>query len=110
VKLSDSESRRGSAGVRVTLEDLFSRDYPVALNLTARAIEEFDGESRISIVNTGPLDAPSTDKFDDTLFQLTGGLSVTNAPKTLNGYFNVDAVTGDDYDSLGVSAGFRYQW
>jgi hypothetical protein len=35
---------------------------------------------------------------------------VSNVARTVSSYLNVDAVTGDDYDSLGASVGVRLHW
>ena len=109
IGLDNADSRRASVGLRVGADDLMSATAPTSLSLTARRVEEFEGASDITIANTGP-DALMNDTFDGGFTQLTGGVGVSNARRTVSGYLNVDAVTGDDYDSLGISAGLRLQW
>ena len=82
----------------------------IDLSLTTRVVEEFDGESEITIENAGPIDAPVANDFEGTFAQVTGSVTLRNASGSVAGYLNVEGTFESDYESTGVSAGFRYRW
>lgn len=110
VEYDDPVSFRGGLGVRLSIEDVVPNFAPTDLILTTRVVEEFDGDSAVSIVNLGPIDAPVASTFDGTFAQVTGGVTVSNTSGSASGYFNVDGTFESNYESVGIEAGFRYQW
>ena len=75
----------------------------------ARAVNEFEGGANVSVANIGP-SYLGADTLDGVFTQLTGSVGVANVARTVAGYLNIDAVKGDDYDSLGASVGVRLHW
>lgn len=106
----DPASFRGSLGLRVSADNLTLLAPRAGVSFTARVIEEFDGEAKAAIENVGPVDAPVNSTLDGTFVRLNGGLSLANASGSVSGLLNVSGEFGDDYESVGLSAGFRYQW
>lgn len=109
VSLESAESRRASAGLRFSVQDLWSNLAPTNVSLTARAVNEFEGGSNVSVANIGP-SYLGVDTLEGMFTQLTGSVAVANVARTVSGYLNIDAVKGDDYDSLGASVGVRLHW
>ncbi len=110
VAYDTATSLRASLGVHLSARDLLPRLFPLALNLTARAVNETDGEARVAIGNTGPVAAPVANTFDGTFIEMSGGVTLSNAKGNALGYLNIDSTFNSDYESLGFSAGFRYRW
>lgn len=110
VEFEDVTSLRAGAGVRLSVEDLAPDFAPTRLSLSAKAVNETDGAASASIVNVGPFDAPVSDVLEGTFGEFVGAVSVANGEGTTAGYLNLNGVFGGDYRSVGVSAGFRYQW
>lgn len=107
----DPASLRGSLGIRLSADDLLPGGaVRTDASLTARAVQESDGESKVTIENLGPIPANVENTFDGSFTEVNGALSMSNQARTAVGYLNLSGQFGDDYDSLGLSAGFRYQW
>ncbi len=109
VNFADSTSTRAGVGVRLGLNDLAPSLVPIGLNLTAKVAQESDGDAQVTVENAGP-NMVTSDVLDGTFSEISAALSITNRAKTAAGYLNIDTVFGDDYESLGFSAGFRLQW
>lgn len=109
-EFDDPTSFRGGLGARLSVANVLPSLVPTDVSLTARAVEEFEGDSTATISSTGPIPVDQTDTFDGTFVEVTGSVSVHNAAKTVAGYLNVDGTFESDYESVGVEAGFRYQW
>lgn len=108
----DQTSTRASVGLRTTLSNR-SEAVRVKLTLTGRYIREFDEEAEMSIVSAGPEGspvAPVTGVFGPNFTDLTAGLTIANATGKIAALVNGNLKYGNDYDSFGLSAGFRYQW
>lgn len=103
-----STSLRGGVGARLRFDQSLE-GLRLGYSLTGRVWEEMDGETDVLIRSAGP-DATVSDEFDGSFSKVVGGLELTNAAGTVSGHLNVDAVFGDDYDSTGIEAGFRYRW
>lgn len=102
------DSLRGGLGARLRADSSVG-DLLLRYVLTARVWEEFEDETDVRIASEGP-DATVTDEFGGSFVDVRAGVSLSDLTGAVSGYLNLDAVSGDDYDSLGVSAGFRYQW
>ena len=101
-------SFRGAVGARAGLQQTLGSlraDY----RLTARFWNEFQGETAVRIRSIGP-DLVVDDTFDSALSEIALGVGLGNAGGTVSGHLQVDGTFGDDYDSFGMTAGFRYQW
>jgi outer membrane autotransporter protein len=109
-EFENAVSSRIGAGARFSMENLLPNVVPTHVSFTAKATQELDGEVSGSIRNLGPIDAPVEDTLDGTFVEVNGAVTITNTSKSVSGYLNVDGIFGDDYESLGLSAGFRYQW
>jgi outer membrane autotransporter protein len=109
-KFDDAVSFRGILGVRLAAEKVGAAQLPLSLSLTTRIINEFDGEARVAVANTGPIDAPVVEALEGQFIEAVGGVSISNASGTAEGYLNLDGVFADDYDRFGWSLGFRYRW
>ncbi len=110
IGFEDTDSVRASLGLRLSLQKIPGLPGGSSFALTARQIEELEGQSVATIANTGPEAAVVSDTFDGSFSKLSGALTLANERQTAAGYLNVDALIGDNYDSLGVTAGFRFQW
>jgi len=108
IAFDDSASLRAGLGGRLALNTA-AAGLRVQYGATARYWNELDGETRVVIDNSGP-DAVVTDTFDGGFTDLSASVSVLNPSGAASGFLSVDTTIADQYDSLGVSAGFRYQW
>ena len=107
-RFDNAVSLRGALGVRVGFEMPIS-SLRIHYGLTGRYWNEFDGETAVSIESIGP-DANLADTFDGNFLDLTGRIGISDSSGNVSGYIDARSTSGDDYSSLGLSAGFRYQW
>ncbi len=63
-----------------------------------------------AIENIGPLTPVTTNTLDGNFTEVTGAVSVSNPARTATGYLNLGGTFSSDYESLSVSAGFRFVW
>ena len=107
-RFNNSASLRGALGARIGFEMPLS-SLRIHYGLTGRYWNEFDGETAVTIESTGP-DANLADTFDGSFLDLAGRIGISDASGNVSGYVDARRTSGDDYSSLGLSAGFRYQW
>jgi outer membrane autotransporter protein len=110
VTWDDATSLRGSLGFRLSAENFMRLAPTTRVSLTARQVQEFEGESLVSIVNVGGIDAPANDTLDGAFTEVALSLTLGNASQTAAGFLNVGGTFADQYEATSVSAGFRYQW
>lgn len=101
-------SLRTALGARLGLEQPLG-GLRLSMILTGRVWNELRGETPVRIRSAGP-DLVVEDTYDSALSELALGVGIANTPGTVSGHLQVDSTFGDDYDSLGLTAGFRYQW
>lgn len=107
-KFGNAVSLRGALGARIGFEMPLS-SLRIHYGLTGRYWNEFDGETKVTIASTGP-DAALADTFDGSFLDLAGRIGISDGTGNVSGYIDARSTSGDDYSSLGLSAGFRYQW
>jgi hypothetical protein len=105
----DTTSQRVGLGLRGSREFTLN-GVILGVSLTGRVQEELDGEATASIGNINPISPEVRDEFDGSFSEVVGGLTLTNSTGRVSGALNVGSKFGDDYDALGASASFRYQW
>jgi len=104
----DATSLRAALGARLGLgQDL--GPLRVSYALTGRFWNEFDGESAVLIQSDGP-DASVTNAFDGSFSEIGARISVSDGDGRVAGHLDARGGFGDGYSSVGLSAGFRYQW
>ncbi len=101
-------SLRTALGARVGLDQPLGT-LRLSMMLTGRLWNELRGETPVRIRSAGP-DLVVDDTFDSALSEIALGVGLGNAGGTVSGHLQVDGTFGDDYDSFGMTAGFRYQW
>lgn len=109
IEFEDVVSLRTSLGARVELRDLMPGIVPTSISLTARAVQEHDGEAAVSIVNLGPT-ALVGDTLDGTFGEVSASLAVGTEGGGAVGYLNLGGTFADGYRSIGTSLGFRVVW
>jgi outer membrane autotransporter protein len=109
VMIDDTTSQRVGLGLRGSREFTLN-GVILGVSLTGRVQEELDGEATASIGNINPISPEVRDEFDGSFSEVVGGLTLTNSTGRVSGALNVGSKFGDDYDALGASASFRYQW
>ena len=107
-RFDNAVSLRGALGARIGF-DMPSSSLRVHYGLTGRYWNEFDGESGVAVQSVGP-DTSLSDTFDGSFLDLAGRIGISDASGNVSGYIDARSTSGDDYSSLGLSAGFRYQW
>lgn len=107
-KFGNAVSLRGALGARLGFDQALSK-LRIGYTLTGRYWSEFEGKTEVSIQSPGPA-VPVSNTFDGSFLDLAGRISVSDADGHISGYLDATSVSGDDYSSLGFSAGFRYQW
>lgn len=107
-KFGNAVSLRGALGARIGFDHALS-SLRIGYALTGRYWNEFDGETGVRIESLGS-EAALSDTFDGSFLDLAGRISVSDAEGHISGYVDATSASGDDYSSLGFSAGFRYQW
>jgi hypothetical protein len=107
-RFDNAVSLRGALGARIGFEMPIS-SLRIHYGLTGRYWNEFDGETKVVIASTGP-DANLADTFDGSFLDLAGRIGISDSSGNVSGYIDARSTSGDDYSSLGLSAGFRYQW
>lgn len=110
LRYDDPVSLRGSLGARLAAEGLAFIAPRMDLGLTVRYVEEFDGESRLAMDNIGPLSPTVSNTLDGGFIDVDGSVVLSNLPGNVAAILSVSGSFGDDYRSLGGSAGFRYRW
>ncbi len=110
LRYEDPVSLRGSLGARLAAEGLAVIAPRMDLGLTVRYVEEFDGESRLAMDNIGPLSPTVSNTLDGGFIDVDGSVVLSNLPGNVAAILSVSGSFGDDYSSLGGSAGFRYRW
>lgn len=101
-------SLRAALGARASMSQALG-DLQLSYRFTARVWNELQGDTKVLLRSQGP-DVTVRDDFDGTLTEINLGVGLENASRSLSGSLQLNAGFGDGYDSLGVSAGFRYQW
>lgn len=110
LRYEDPVSLRGSLGARLAAEGLAVIVPRMDLGLTVRYVEEFDGESRLAMDNIGPLSPTVSNTLDGGFVDVDGSVVLSDLPGNVAAILSVSGSFGDDYSSLGGSAGFRYRW
>jgi hypothetical protein len=107
-QFGNSVSLRGALGARLGFDQALSK-LRIDYTLTGRYWSEFEGKTEVLIQSPGPA-VPVSNTFDGSFLDLAGRISVSDAEGHISGYVDATSASGDDYSSLGFSAGFRYQW
>jgi hypothetical protein len=107
---NDDRSWRVGAGLRAGMDSRIA-GLRAQYRLTGRYWDEQEAE------NTVEVDVPNeaapiklVDAFDGNFSELDGSIAVSNDAGSLSGYIGVKGKFGDDYSSVGGSAGVRYHW
>lgn len=108
IAFQNSNSRRLGAGVRVGADGDYE-GFRAAFALTAKAWNEFDGESEFADDNDGP-DFVFVDTFDGTFGEIGLGFTLMDASGTLGGFLDGGMKFADGYTSTNASAGVRFRW
>ncbi len=73
-------------------------------------MQRADGEAAVNIVNLGP-DVPRvSNTLDGSFTELHGRVGLRNRAGNMEGFVEVESLSGGGYDSLGGSVGFRLMW
>jgi hypothetical protein len=107
---SDARSLRLGAGLRAGIDSQLV-GLRTQYRLTGRYWNERDAENEV-VVDVPGQSAPIrlVDGFSGNFSELDGSLSLSNDAGSLSGYVSLKGKFGDDYRSVGGSAGLRYQW
>ncbi len=107
---SDARSLRLGAGLRAGIDSQLA-GLRTQYRLTGRYWNERDAENEV-VVDVPGQSAPIRliDGFSGNFSELDGSLSLSNDAGSLSGYVSLKGKFGDDYRSVGGSAGLRYQW
>ncbi len=106
----DDRSLRIGAGLRMGVDSRIA-GLRAEYRLTGRYWDEQEAENTIAVDvanETAPVQV--VDAFNGNFSELDGGLSLSNDAGSLSGYVGIKSKFGDDYSSVGGSAGLRYQW
>jgi hypothetical protein len=106
----DARSLRLGAGLRAGIDSQLA-GVRTQYRLTGRYWNERDADNVVAVDVPGE-SAPIrlTDDFSGNFSELDGSLSLSNDAGSLSGYVSLKGKFGDDYRSVGGSAGVRYQW
>lgn len=100
-------SLRANLGARVGFEQPMG-ELHLSLVGTARVWEELRGETKVRIQSVGG-NGTAIDTFDGQITEVSLGVNLANASGRISGLIQATGMFGD-YESLGLTAGFRYQW
>lgn len=106
----DATSLRVGAGLRAGIDSQLA-GVRTQYRLTGRYWNERDAENVVAVDVPGE-SAPIrlADDFGGNFSELDGSLSLSNDAGSLSGYVSLKGKFGDDYRSVGGSAGVRYVW
>ena len=109
------QSLRASLGGRVGYDQRL-QGWRLSYLLSARYWEELQGDTQVRVSSHNPdgslipgTETRVSDTFDSGLGELALGVELGDAAGRLNGYLQANSVFGD-YESLGLTAGFRVLW
>ncbi len=108
-QFDDTDSLRFGLGARGRFETMIG-GLRLGASLMVRALQESEGEARVTILNPGQSNPEVQDAFDGTFTDVTGGLTLANSTGRVSGVLNIGTRSGDDYSATSASASFRYQW
>ncbi|ULQ47666.1 autotransporter outer membrane beta-barrel domain-containing protein [Flagellatimonas centrodinii] len=106
----DGDSTRLGVGFRTGLQSRVL-GLKSGVDLTARWWNESDAENETVVtIPNGNTQTPLVDDFSGDFTELALGLNLSNDSGAFSGFINLKSQMADDYDMLGASAGFRFQW
>lgn len=106
----DARSLRVGAGLRAGIDSQLA-GLRTQYRLTGRYWNERDAENVVSVDVPGePAPIRLADNFGGNFGELDGSLSLSNDAGSVSGYIGIKSKFGDDYSSVGGSAGLRYVW
>lgn len=103
----DGQSLRGALGVRLGTAFQASATTLLEASITGRVWNEFDGDNKATIVNSGPT-FYAYDKFDGAFGEVVGLLNIFNAGSGWSGFANVGVKFNNDFTTTTAKAGIRY--
>jgi hypothetical protein len=107
---SDATSLRVGAGLRAGIDSQLA-GLRAQYRLTGRYWNERDAENEVNVhVPNESAPIRLVDDYSGNFSDLDGSLSLSNDAGSLSGYVSLKGKFGDDYRSVGGSAGLRYQW
>jgi uncharacterized protein with beta-barrel porin domain len=110
VEFETSRSIRGGLGVRMGMDDVAPTFMPLAVSITARSVQEWDGEATVSVANIGPDTLAVRNVLDGAFNELNAGVSLGDGSEHLGAFLNVGGVWGEDYEAKTGSLGVRLKW
>jgi outer membrane autotransporter protein len=102
-----ASSLRATAGARLYASQSLS-GVQLGYGLTARYWHSLQDDTKVPIDNMGPTDVVQ-DTFDSGLIEVGAGVDLRNTAGNLGASLQATGFFGD-YESLGLTAGLRFQW
>mgnify|MGYP000474613062 CR=1 FL=1 len=106
----DGDSTRLGVGFRTGVQSRLL-GLNTGVDLTARWWNESDAENKTVVtIPNGNTATALTDDFGGDFTELALGLNLSNDSGAFSGFINLKSQMATDYDMVGASAGFRFQW
>nr|WP_255607960.1 autotransporter outer membrane beta-barrel domain-containing protein [Ancylobacter sp. Lp-2] len=109
VQFHDGESLRGAIGARVGGRLYETDAYWMEASAVGRLWYEFDGDNRVTLLNTG-LPFSVSDDFDGAFGEIGGNLNWFAKTSGWNGFVNANVKFNGDFTSGTALTGLRYKW
>ena len=108
VSFDDATSMRANIGARIgTVVEMDT--MKVQFTAIARAWNEFDGDGRTTLVNSGP-DLIVDDQFEGMFTEVGGGFNVFSKDERVSAFLNASYRWNDEWTDTAVTLGARYRW